>query len=127
MDATVKAAPIIDFTVRIAGNLWLLPSGSSTAEAHGLFASPQLCSRIAELREVFDYVLIDAPAFGSNSDAVMLGQMSDGVILVVEANCTRRETARMAKETFEGARVKLLGAILNNRTFPIPEALYRML
>jgi succinoglycan biosynthesis transport protein ExoP len=80
-----------------------------------------------ELREEFDYVLIDAPPLSSCSDAVLLGQMTDGVILVVEANSTRRETARTAKETFEGANVKLLGAILNNRTFPIPEVLYRKL
>jgi protein-tyrosine kinase len=53
--------------------------------------------------------------------------MADGVILVVEANSTRREMARTAKETFDDANVKLLGAILNNRTFPIPEALYRKL
>ena len=127
-DATVKPGPIKDFTVRIAGgNLWLLPSGSSAAETQGLFASDRLRSRIGELREEFDYVLIDAPPVSSCADAVLLGQMADGVILVVEANSTRRETARMAKETFESAKVKLLGAILNNRTFPIPEALYRKL
>ena len=127
IDAIVKPGPIKDFTVRIAGgNLWLLPSGSA-AEAQGLFASDRLRSRVGELREEFDYVLIDAPAVGCNADAVVLGQMADGVVLVVEANSTRRETARMAKEIFEGANVKLLGAILNNRTFPIPEALYRKL
>ena len=128
MDATVEAGAIKDFTVRIAGgNLWLLPSGSSTAAIQGLFASDRLRSRVGELREEFDYVLIDAPPVSSCADAVLLGQMADGVILVVEANSTRRETARMAKDTFEGARVKLFGAILNNRTFPIPEALYRKL
>lgn len=128
MDATTKPYSIKDFTVRIAsGNLWLLPSGSSSAEAQGLFASDRLRSRVGELREEFDYVLIDAPAVGWNADAVVLGQMADGVVLVVEANSTRRETARMAKETFERANVKLLGAVLNNRTFPIPEALYRRL
>jgi Mrp family chromosome partitioning ATPase len=125
-DATVKAGPIKDFAVRIAeGNLWLMPSGSLTAE--GLFTSDRLRLRMRELREEFDYVLIDAPAVSSYADAVLLGQMADGVILVVEANSTRREKARVAKETLEGAKVKLFGAVLNNRTFPIPEALYRRL
>jgi Mrp family chromosome partitioning ATPase len=125
-DATVKAGPIKDFAVRIAeGNLWLMPSGSLTAE--GLFTSDRLRLRMRELREEFDYVLIDAAAVSSYADAVLLGQMADGVILVVEANSTRREKARVAKETLEGAKVKLFGAVLNNRTFPIPEALYRKL
>jgi Mrp family chromosome partitioning ATPase len=127
-DATVKPGPIKDFAVRIAGrDLWLLPPGSLVAEAQGLFASDGLRSRVIELREEFDYVLIDAPPVSSFSDAVLLGQTADGVILVVEANSTRRETARRAKEAFESANVKLLGAILNNRTFPIPEALFRKL
>jgi capsular exopolysaccharide synthesis family protein len=127
-DATVKPGPIRDFAVRIAGgNLWLVQPGSLAVESQSLFASDRLRSRIGELREEFDYVLIDAPPVSSYSDAVLLGQMADGVILVVEANSTRRETARTAKETFEGANVKVLGAILNNRTFPIPEALYRKL
>ena len=127
-DAMVKPGPIKDFAVRIAsGNVWVVPPGSPAVEAQRLFASDQLRSRMGELKEEFDYVLIDAPPVSSYADAVLLGQMVDGVVLVVEANSTRRETARKAKETFEGAGVKLLGAILNNRTFPIPEALYRKL
>ena len=128
VDATVKPGPIKDFAKRIAGgNLWLVPPGSRADGAHSLFASDRLRWRMQELRKVFDYVLIDAPPITSSAEAVLLGQMADGVILVVEANSTRRETARTAKETFEDANVKLLGAILNNRTFPIPEALYRKL
>ena len=91
------------------------------------FASDRLGSRMLELRKEFDHVLIDASSVSSSADAILLGQMAEGVILVVEANSTRRETARIAKGAFEGAKVRLLGAILNNRTFPIPEALYRRL
>lgn len=125
-DAMVKPGPFKDFGVQM-GNLWIVPPGSPQAVPDGLFASGPLRLRIGELRKEFDYVLIDAPSVSSCGDAVLLGQMADGVILVVEANSTRRETARTAKETLEGGNVKLLGAILNNRTFPIPEALYRRL
>ena len=128
VDATLNPGPIKDFTVRIAnGNLWLLPSGSFDAEAQGPFVSERLRSRMEELRAEFTYVLINAPTVASNENAVVLGRMADGVVLVLEANSTRRETARMAKESLESANVKLLGAVLNNRTFPIPEALYRKL
>jgi Mrp family chromosome partitioning ATPase len=127
-DATFKSGPIRDFAQRIAGgNLWLIPPGWPAGEVPQLFASDRLRSRMRELRGEFDYVLIDAPPISSCADAVLLGHLADGAILVLEANSTRRETARMAKETFEAANVNLLGAILNNRTFPIPEALYRKL
>jgi Mrp family chromosome partitioning ATPase len=35
--------------------------------------------------------------------------------------------ARKAKQTLEAANVRVLGTVLNNRTFPIPEKIYRML
>jgi Mrp family chromosome partitioning ATPase len=127
-DAATRPGPIKDFGVRVAGrNLWLLPPASLAADAQSLFASDRLRAQMEKLREEFGFVFIDAPPVSFSADAVLLGQMADGVIIVVEANSTRRETARTAKETFEGANVKVLGAILNNRTFPIPESLYRKL
>ncbi len=102
-DAMVKPGPIKDFGVQI-GNLWIVPPGSPQAVAQGLFASGPLRLRIGELRKEFDYVLIDAPPVSSCGEAVLLGQMADGVILVVEANSTRRETAWLAKETLKALR-----------------------
>ena len=128
MDTLVKPGRIKDCAMHLGReNLWLVPPGHTGAETLGLVAADQLRSRIKELKEEFDFVLIDAPPVNVGTDAIMLGQMTDGVILVLEANSTRRETARTAKETLEGANVKLLGAILNNRTFPIPDVLYRKL
>ncbi len=127
-DASVRLDSTQDFAVRVAGtNLWVVPPDSPELESSDMFASDQLWLRMAELREKFDYVLIDAPPITSCADAVLLGQKADGLILVVEAHCTRRETARKAKETLQDAKVNLLGAVLNNRTFPIPEALYHKL
>jgi len=59
--------------------------------------------------------------------ARFLGQIADGVILILESNLTRRETARAVKENLAAANVKILGAVLNNHTFSIPETLYKKL
>jgi Mrp family chromosome partitioning ATPase len=127
-EAVVSPGPIKNFAVRIAGgNLWVIPPGSFGAEAQTLFASDGLRSRMVDLKEEFDYVLIDSSPVSSNADAVLLGQMADGIILVVQADFTRREAARIAKETIDNVKVRLLGAILTDRKFPIPEALYRKL
>jgi Mrp family chromosome partitioning ATPase len=128
MDVAAKPGPIKDLAVRIAdGNLWLIPAGAPATQAEEPGASDRLRSQMSELGKEFDYILIDAPPIQSSADAVLLGQVAEGVILVVEANSTRREAARRAMQTLEGANVRLLGVILNNRTFPIPEALYRRL
>jgi Mrp family chromosome partitioning ATPase len=83
--------------------------------------------RFEELRATFDYILISAPALDRETEATLIGQLADGVVLIVEAHRSRRETVRRVKEQLEIARVQLLGAVLDQREFPIPEKLYRKL
>jgi Mrp family chromosome partitioning ATPase len=58
---------------------------------------------------------------------MLLSRWTDGVVLVLEANATRRDAARRVKEILNAANVSVLGVVLNNRTFPIPDVLYRRL
>jgi protein-tyrosine kinase len=53
--------------------------------------------------------------------------LSDGVVLVLKANSSRREAARQALNEMQSANVRVLGAVLNQRTFPIPEKIYKRL
>jgi len=55
----------------------------------------------------------------------MLGRNAEGVVLVLRANASRRETARKAVHDLETAQVRVLGAVLNHRTFPVPERIYK--
>jgi Mrp family chromosome partitioning ATPase len=110
----------------VADNLWLV-SGDSAPTNGGAPALERMRAYIKDLGNEFGYVVISAPPIGSSSDATLLGQLAEGVVLVLEANSTRRVTAKKAKEALEAANVRLLGTVLNNRTFPIPEGLYRLL
>ena len=83
--------------------------------------------RMSELRSEFDYVLIDCPSMGVSNEAVSLGSAADGVVLVLKANASRKDKARGAVRDLQNAKVKVLGAVLNQRTFPIPDKLYSKL
>jgi Mrp family chromosome partitioning ATPase len=107
--------------------LSLLPAGSRCEHGSSPWKSERWLSRLHELRREFQYVLILAPPAAHYGDAALLGQETDGVILILESNQTRRETARIATQNLTAAKVQVLGAVLNNRTFPIPESIYRKL
>lgn len=125
-DALNEEGTIRDFTKQLRpDNLWLLSGGSFATDSPSLLSSDRLKTRLAELRKEFEYVLINVPPVILDGTATQLGPLVDGVILVVEANLTHREVARKAKESLEFANARLLGAVLNNRTFPIPETIYR--
>ena len=124
-EALTSPEPIREFMRKLPGErLWLLSSGLSSPSHLGAVNSSHLAARIEELRQEFPYVLMDSPPVNVYSDAISLGQAADGVILVISANSTRKEAALRAKQNFEGAGARLLGAVLNNRTYPIPQAIY---
>jgi hypothetical protein len=112
---------------QLTGNLWSVPGPVFWgADPHA--GSPAwVRARMGELRSEFDYNVLHAPAAGIYSGTSLLGQVSDGLVLVIEANYTRRSAAQKAKEMLHASNVKVLGTVLSGRTFPIPESLYRML
>jgi Mrp family chromosome partitioning ATPase len=108
-------------------NVWLLSAGSLGRDYVNLLNCDRMKERIAELRGAFDYVLIDAPPLNSYTDAMVFGRLADGIVLVLEANATRREAALRVTQSLQATRIPVLGAVLNKRTFPIPLALYKRL
>jgi hypothetical protein len=79
------------------------------------------------LRREFDYALIDCSSLKESGDLLSLAPFVDGVILVVEANRTRREQILHAERAIESARGKIFGHVLNKRTYEVPGWIYRML
>jgi Mrp family chromosome partitioning ATPase len=112
---------------RIGRNLWLLPAGSRCAAALPHFLAEQLRVRLPQLLATFEYVLVDASSASTHTDVSVLGPLVDGAVLVVEANATRRDAARRVAGQLQAANVRVLGVVLTNRTFPIPEIIYRRL
>jgi hypothetical protein len=112
---------------QIAENLWSVSPGTSSGQEGDLAPGSHLHSQMSELRRDFDYSIVYAPSSDFSSEAALLGHLADGVVLILEAHRTRRATAQKIKETMEASGVRLLGTVLNGRTFPIPERIYRWL
>ncbi len=84
-------------------------------------------SCLAQLRSEFEYLVIHGPAAAGSSEAALLGLLTDGIVLVLAAHSTRKASARKIKETLEATKSRILGTVLSERTFPIPERIYRRL
>lgn len=114
-------------SMQTAANLWRVPAFGVRECGQGLKTGRYWLSWLAELRSEFEYSIIHGPAAGISSEAALLGELADGIILVVGANSTRRAIARNIKERLEASRSRILGTVLSERTFPIPERIYRRL
>jgi Mrp family chromosome partitioning ATPase len=47
------------------------------------------------------------------------------MVLVIAAGSSKRDIAVNTKMLLEAARIPILGAVLNKRTFPVPDKVYR--
>ncbi|MEX0802442.1 MAG: polysaccharide biosynthesis tyrosine autokinase [Candidatus Binatia bacterium] len=94
-------------------DLYVLPRGALAPNPVDLLMSQKMRDVLRELRESFDFIVIDTPPAIAVSDAAVLSVMCDGVVLVVNGNMTTTPTARRAVERLEKVGAPLLGAILN--------------
>ena len=79
------------------------------------------------LRSEFDYTVIDCPSLKESGDLLSVAPFVDGVLLVIEANRTRRDEPRQAEQSITAAGGTMLGYILNKRANEIPDWLDRKL
>jgi hypothetical protein len=110
---------------RIAKNLWLIPPEDFLGCAEDEASIFRMRDRLVELRRCFEYAVIHAAPALHHGITALLAHVADGVVLVVNAGETRKIAAQKAKAVLQTANARLLGTVLNRRTFPIPERLYR--
>jgi Mrp family chromosome partitioning ATPase len=108
-------------------DLWVIPGGEAVAKMRFPEMSELMKATLKELRNTFRYVVLHSSPFQLEIDSNIISRWTDGVVLVLEANSTPRDMARRVKEKLANTNVSLLGVVLNNRTYPIPESIYRRL
>ncbi|GLX99763.1 polysaccharide biosynthesis tyrosine autokinase [Actinoplanes sp. NBRC 101535] len=95
------------------GRVTVLPAGEDAPDPGELLASPRLSSTVRTLTDRFDIVLVDAPALHDVADAAVIGQVTDGALLVVRAGRTRAADVRRSMDLLERVGARLAGAVLN--------------
>jgi capsular exopolysaccharide synthesis family protein len=94
-------------------NLYLVNSGPVPPNPAELLGSEKMTHFLKNLKDTFDYVLIDTPPLLAVSDALVMGSQIDGVVLVVWGGKTSREAVKRAKEKLDAMKMPSLGVIIN--------------
>jgi capsular exopolysaccharide synthesis family protein len=95
-------------------NLFLIPAGQIATNPAELLSNGRMKTLLHRLEPLFDWVIIDSPPAVPVSDAAMLANECDGVLLVVRSNSTPVDAARRARSEFTGRNV--VGVVLNGIT-----------
>lgn len=92
---------------------YMIPVGREVSNSLALLSTPRLGRMLRELRERFDYVLVDAPPVGVIIDAAEIAKHCDCAVFSVKYNTVGRRELAEAKMQIDRTGCRVLGAVLN--------------
>ncbi|HEY2899182.1 MAG TPA: polysaccharide biosynthesis tyrosine autokinase [Polyangia bacterium] len=101
-------------------NLDVLPCGPTPPNPSELLHTGRFAKVLEDCASRYERVILDSPPCSAVTDPAVLGNVADGVILVVQAGGTTREAAMHARRHLSSAKARLLGVILNEIDFSNP-------
>jgi capsular exopolysaccharide synthesis family protein len=108
-------------------NLHILPSGTRPHNPAELLGSQRTRQLLGELKAQYDYVIFDCPPVVPVTDTGVLGPLCDGVLMILQAGRTQRGVIMHAQDRLQAARARVLGYVMTNIEYHIPEYIYRYL
>jgi len=117
LDQVLKSAP--------RRNLWIITAGKPAVNPADLLGSLLMKGLLDECRQRFEFIVLDSAPVSLYAETLALAKQVEAVVLVVRSGKTRWEVALSAKKQLEKVNTRLLGVVLNQRRFIIPEWIYR--
>jgi capsular exopolysaccharide synthesis family protein len=94
-------------------NLDVVPCGPTPPNPAELLHTDRFRELLAQCRRDYDRVVLDSPPMAPVTDPAILGNLADGVVLVLRAGHTTREAASYARRQLADARARILGLVIN--------------
>jgi len=117
LEHTITRSPILS-------NLFILPAGTPPPNPAELLASSNMRDLLTDLREKYDHIIIDTPPTLSVTDAVVLSQRMDAIILVIRSSQTTKQALRRSRDILMQVNAKITGVLLNAVDLTSPDYYY---
>lgn len=112
-DVLVGQAEFEVVVTEVMDNLDVLSCGVIPPNPLALLDSKRMASLIENFSRTYDFVIIDAPPLILAADALTLGKMTDGILLVARPGVVDSTSAAAAKESLECSGQNVLGLVVN--------------
>jgi len=106
------------------GGLKVLTSGVRPPNPVELLSSKRFADVLSQLRQEFDYVLLDTPPVVNFSDASAVAPRADGVLLIIDARNTRKSSVRQSMRSLQAVRANVLGTVMTKVEVPDSDDYY---
>ncbi len=109
----VKGAQPAEFKAYLLKNWFVLPSGDIPPNPSELLGSSRMEKILNQLREMFDYIIIDLPPVNIVSDAISISPFISGMIVVIREEYTEKKELERCFRQLKLSNVKILGCVMN--------------
>jgi capsular exopolysaccharide synthesis family protein len=93
--------------------LYLLPAGTTAPNPAELLGSAAMDRILNQLKEQFEFVLLDSPPISRVTDGVVLGTKTDGVLFVIKGGAWSHDIIQRAVAQLDNVHAHTLGVVLN--------------
>lgn len=94
-------------------NLTIVTSGNIPPNPSEMLASKSMEKYLEEMKEHFDYIILDTPPLQAVTDAQVLSTKADGTLLVIRAEETKRDSVLNSVNLIKKVNGTIIGTILN--------------
>jgi non-specific protein-tyrosine kinase len=98
---------------QLDSGLAILTSGPVGFQLGELLTWQRMDDLLRQLRQRYDFVIVDAPALVAVSDAAAVAARADGAVLVVRYRASTEDQVSVAVEALRAVSAPLLGTVLN--------------
>jgi capsular exopolysaccharide synthesis family protein len=94
-------------------NYYIITAGPLPPNPAELLSSPRLAQLFKELKERFDYVLVDSPPVGLVTDSQLIAPFADATMFLIRHDHTPKNYIKMVDTLYKEHRFQKLSIILN--------------
>ena len=109
-----EVGDVDNFKSSILDTWYIMPSGNIPPNPSELLGSERMQNALSQLREHFDYIIIDLPPVNIVSDAVSISPLITGMVVVVREEYTERKELERCFRQLKLSSVNVLGCVMNS-------------
>ena len=108
-----KGTKIEEFRSKLLENWYILPSGEIPPNPSELLGSRRMESVLEDLKEKFEYIVIDLPPVNLVSDALSIANLISGMVVVIREDYTEKKELERCFRQLQLSNVHVLGCVMN--------------
>ncbi len=104
---------IKEFKSSVLDTWYIMPSGDIPPNPSELLGSKRMATALEQLKEAFDYIIIDLPPVNIVSDALSIANLITGMIIVIREEYTEKKELERCFRQLKLSNVNILGCVMN--------------